>query len=806
MDQREILHKFLEEAQTKKTDKEEFAGEFLKLKRQSTKYKADKTYPTTVAEMPTNIKKNRYKDILPYDHSRVELSLITSDEDSDYINANFIKGVYGPKGYIATQGPLSTTLLDFWRMVWEYSVLVIVMACMEFEMGKKKCERYWTEPGELPRQVGPFSISCEAENRKSDYIIRTLKAKFNSETRTIYQFHYKNWPDHDVPSSIDPILELIWDVRSYQEDVSVPICIHCSAGCGRTGVICAIDYTWMLLKDGILPENFSVFSLIQEMRTQRPSFVQTQEQYGLVYKAVLELFKRQMDVIRDQHSATEIGAQDSVLKQNPILEAESYSPNLPKSLKEAEMMKQQSKPRLRVKSAEVSSFDLRTSDRSEKERLALHSGEQSRAFDLLELNCSCNKNADITTHWETKASPIAGKPLQKHQSLDWSAILFGACPNSKAADMAGRYFNSKAPIIRTKSTPFELIQQTDTEELDIKENVSCLESQPHSSHLEQAQKVRHASLAEQNYSLPSDSQPQMCSASVAKGQDSQPLRVYSYMSVEDPYFLSLSPSSAGSKMSLDLPEKPDGNILPCSSLPASSTTLFSSYNSRDSLALSPPTEYPSPNPETAVVAASPRIDDEVPPPLPERTPESFIVLEEAGEFPLNVPKSLSSAEEAKVGTSLQWNRTFESRTSDDTVRLRPTKSVKLRSPKSDLHEDRSSPPPPPLPERTLESFILADEDCIQAQPVKTYSTSCPNTMENSTSSKQTLKTPGKGFTRTKSLKILRNVKKSICNSSPPNKPADSVQSNCSSSFLNFGFANRFSKPKGPRKPPPTWNI
>ncbi|XP_044539688.1 tyrosine-protein phosphatase non-receptor type 22-like, partial [Gracilinanus agilis] len=107
-----------------------------KLKRQSTKYKMDKTYPTTVAERPENIKKNRYKDILPFDHSRVKLSLITSDEDSHYINANFIKGVYGPKAYIATQGPLATTLLDFWRMIWEYSVLIIVMACMEFEMGK----------------------------------------------------------------------------------------------------------------------------------------------------------------------------------------------------------------------------------------------------------------------------------------------------------------------------------------------------------------------------------------------------------------------------------------------------------------------------------------------------------------------------------------------------------------------------------------------------------------------------------------------------------------------------------------------
>uniref|UniRef100_A0A8C8Y2I0 protein-tyrosine-phosphatase n=2 Tax=Panthera TaxID=9688 RepID=A0A8C8Y2I0_PANLE len=163
MDQREILQKFLDEAQNRKSNKEEFANEFLWLKRQSTKYKADKTYPTTVAERPKNIKKNRYKDILPYDHSLVELSLITSDEDSNYINANFIKGVYGPKAYIATQGPLSTTLLDFWRMIWEYSVLIIVMACMEFEMGK------------------------EAENRKSDYIIRTLKAKFNSVSLILLQ-------------------------------------------------------------------------------------------------------------------------------------------------------------------------------------------------------------------------------------------------------------------------------------------------------------------------------------------------------------------------------------------------------------------------------------------------------------------------------------------------------------------------------------------------------------------------------------------------------------------------------------------
>ncbi|XP_036894751.1 tyrosine-protein phosphatase non-receptor type 22 [Sturnira hondurensis] len=804
MDQRQILQKFLDGAQNKKTSREEFASEFLKLKRLSTKYKTDRTYPTTVAERPKNIRKNRYKDILPYDHSRVELSLLTSHEDSSYINANFIKGVYGPQAYIATQGPLSTTVLDFWRMIWEYSVLVIVMACMEFEMGKKKCERYWAEPGEMPLQLGPFSVSCEAENRKSHYIIRTLKVKFNSETRTVYQLHYRNWPDHDVPSSIDPILELIWDVRCYQEDDSVPVCIHCSAGCGRTGVICAIDYTWMLLKDGIIPENFSIFNLIQEMRTQRPSFVQTQEQYELVYKAVLELFKRQMDVIRDRHSGTEIQAMYSVPEQNPSLEADVYSLNLPKSpTPEVEVMNQH----VRGGNAEASSFDLRTCEIREKKELVLQPATQNSSFEFLELNCDCNKNADPTMKWERKASAEAGAPLQKHQSLDLSSVLFGACPNSKPANAAERYFNSKGPITRTKSTPFELIQQRDTKERGVKESFSYLELQPNSSCHAEAHSAMPVASGELNYSLWCDSERQGRQASDARQHDARASPAHSYLPlVEDPYFLSLSPSSTGSKMSLDLPEKHDRTVSPCSLVPTSPATLFPYFEPQDSVSLNPPTSFPPTlSQEAAAVATSPRIDDEAPPPLPERTPESFIVEEEAGEVPLSAPKSSPSAVMTEIGSPLGRSGTSESNRPSDSVTLRPSKSVKLQRPNSDLQEDRSSPPPP-LPERTPESFLLADEDCTQAQPMEIYSASCPNTAENSTSSKQTLKTPGKSFTRSKSLKILRNMKKNLCNSSPPNKPAESVQSNNSSFLRNFGFANRFSKPKGPRNPPPSWNI
>ncbi|XP_035313882.1 tyrosine-protein phosphatase non-receptor type 22 isoform X1 [Cricetulus griseus] len=750
MDQREILQRLLNEAQKKKINNEEFANEFLKLKRQSTKYKADKTYPTTVAQRPKNIKKNRYKDILPYDHSLVELSLITSDEDSSYINANFIKGVYGPRAYIATQGPLSTTVLDFWRMIWEYRILVIVMACMEFEMGKKKCERYWAEPGETQLQFGPFSIFCEAEKKKSDYIIRTLKVKFNNKTRIVYQFHYKNWPDHDVPSSIDPILELIWDIRCYQEDDCVPICVHCSAGCGRTGVICAIDYTRMLLKDGIVPENFSVFSLIQEMRTQRPSLVQTQEQYELVYNAVLELFKRHMDIIGDEPSGREIEAESSV--------PDSCSPDLPKNAtKDAKTTKQQSEQRVQAESADTSSVD-RISEISAKD-FVLRSAKSSPSFDFLELNCGCNNKAVITREGQAKASPIVGEPLQKYQSLDFGSILCGSCPGAPPINTADRCRNSRTPVIRTKSTPFELIQQRKTHELDMEDCSLFLESQLHEPCLVelQAQKVVHVSSEELNYSLPRASEQQTCDIPCVPQHSPNTFRVRSCMSlVEDPYFPSSPPNSADSKMSFDLPENQDGATFPCALLPVSPTTPLSYCNSHDSLMSSPVASFPlTLNQETAKEATSLRLDDEIPPPLPERTPESFIVAEEAGEY-------------------------------------------------NYLHQDGS--PPPPLPERTLESFFLADEDCLQAKPIETYSTSYPETTENSISSKQTLKTPGKSFTRSKSLKIFRNMKKSVCNSSPSSKPAECVQPKNSSSFLNFGFGNRFSKPKGPRNPPSTWNI
>ncbi|KAM4615437.1 tyrosine-protein phosphatase non-receptor type 12-like [Polymixia lowei] len=298
MDQPSILRKFIQGVNAMRAGDERgednFGSDFMRLRRLSTKYRTEKIYPTNVGEREENVKKNRYKDILPFDHSRVKLALKTTNQDTDYINANFIKGMDGPEAYIATQGPLPNTVNDFWRMNWEYNVAVIVMACREFEMGRKKCERYFPLLGEEPMSFGPFRISCESEQARTDYFIRTLVVEYENESRRLTQFHYMNWPDHDVPSSFDSILDMIGLMREYQENDDVPICVHCSAGCGRTGAICAIDYTWNLLKAGKIPEDFNVFRLIQEMRTQRHSAVQTKEQYELVHRAIAQLFEKQL--------------------------------------------------------------------------------------------------------------------------------------------------------------------------------------------------------------------------------------------------------------------------------------------------------------------------------------------------------------------------------------------------------------------------------------------------------------------------------------------------------------------------------
>ncbi|GAB0200005.1 lysine-specific demethylase 9 [Grus japonensis] len=580
MDQSEILLQNLERAQSKKLNQKEFVEEFLKLKRQSTKYRADKIYPTAASEQPENIKKNRYKDILPFDHSRVNLSLITSDADSHYINANFIKGVYGPRAYIATQGPLPTTVIDFWRMIWEYEVLTVVMACMEFEMGK------------------------EAEEKKNEYVIRTLKVTLNEEIRTVHQFHYKNWPDHDVPSSIDPILELIGEIRCYQPDDSVPICIHCSAGCGRTGVICAIDYTQKLLKDG--------------------------EQYELVYDAVIELFKRQIKALDAQEDSAASQVQTKHPTAKPLLtpEEDIYSLRLLTcSEQEAQDVHQRLPPEVQSEASLTSLSATGAHDSS---------GVPPISFGTLNFT-SCRKAAAAEKRG-------AGDALQKHRSLEFNSISPEQLLLNLEPKGAGRRGpRGRAPLTRAASTPFVLAQRGDGWEWDggdAKPGLSPqLPSACYSSF--QVEKQNRFSAIELDHSS------QDVDGSPSHGNCGQ--CSYPYIcSAEDPYFSSPSPEEPMSPVFAKCFAEGQDAFLPSCAVSAPLQPAAASCPSARPVSYHTPllneerTSSPSNLSVSPQLATLPQPDDDDPPPLPERTPESFIVASES-ECEASEPTNRSAA-------------------------------------------------------------------------------------------------------------------------------------------------------------------
>nr|XP_035953016.1 tyrosine-protein phosphatase non-receptor type 18 isoform X2 [Halichoerus grypus] len=245
------------------------AGEFSDIQARSAAWKTDRVCSTEAGSLPGNVRKNRYKDVLPYDQTRVILSLLQEEGHGDYINGNFIRGTDGSQAYIATQGPLPHTLLDFWRLVWEFGVKVILMACREMENGRKKCECYWAQEQE-PLQIGLFCITLEC--------------------RSVYQLQYMSWPDRGVPSNPEHVLTMVEEARRLQGSGPSPLCVHCSAGCGRTGVLCTVDYVRQLLLTQTIPPNFSLFNVVLEIRKQRPAAVQTEEQYRFLYHTVAQMF------------------------------------------------------------------------------------------------------------------------------------------------------------------------------------------------------------------------------------------------------------------------------------------------------------------------------------------------------------------------------------------------------------------------------------------------------------------------------------------------------------------------------------
>ncbi|XP_076447635.1 uncharacterized protein LOC143284643 isoform X2 [Babylonia areolata] len=266
-----------------------FHREFRILREMQIESSNEGRFPLSEGKKEENIRKNRYKDIVPRDDRRVKLKEIPGEAGSDYINASFIDDVDGKWGYIAAQGPMPHTVIDFWRMLWEYKVEIVFMACRTVEDRKAKCEKYWPEPGESI-MFGNVKVQTESEETVQEHFIkRRLRAEKKSVVHRFIQFQYVGWPDHNIPSSPDVLRRMIEEVRNHRKRLNVPMVVHCSAGCGRTGTICAIDFAWTLLDRGMVTEGFSMFEVIRVLREQRLSMVQTPDQYEYTHMVMKSL-------------------------------------------------------------------------------------------------------------------------------------------------------------------------------------------------------------------------------------------------------------------------------------------------------------------------------------------------------------------------------------------------------------------------------------------------------------------------------------------------------------------------------------
>ncbi|XP_071483405.1 receptor-type tyrosine-protein phosphatase epsilon-like [Diadema antillarum] len=268
---------FVEHVKEMKKDSNSFEDEWSNL--------SDNSHKTQrCAKIEANVKKNRYKNILPYDHSRVVLELIDGIPNSDYINANHIPGFSQGCSYIASQGPNVASASDFWRMVWQEKIDTIVMVTNLVEKGKTKCEQYW--PGcESSVVYDTITVFCDGENHGVYDVRRAFTIEKRGEFRRVDHFHFVKWPDKGVPRNASVVLKFIEQVKLSREGKTTPLLVHCMLGVGRTGVVVTLHNE---MERADLTGVVDIFNYVRQMRQCRPQMVQTPEQYEFIHDAILE--------------------------------------------------------------------------------------------------------------------------------------------------------------------------------------------------------------------------------------------------------------------------------------------------------------------------------------------------------------------------------------------------------------------------------------------------------------------------------------------------------------------------------------